>query len=174
MSADGTELVFASDASNLVASINDTNQATNVFVRNTQTGVTSLVSVTPQGDSGNGPSFDPQISPNGEYVAFESQATNLTDESGLTAGTGQLQAVGYLYVRNLQTGTTTLLEQTPSGQVGDGWSTGQFVFSPNSQDLAWVDTSDNLTGAPRRPQLVLKFRWMGPRRGHIVNLYLHA
>jgi Calx-beta domain/WD40-like Beta Propeller Repeat len=151
LSADGTELVFASDASNLVASVNDTNQASNVFVRNTQTGVTSLVSVTPDGDSGNGPSFDPQISPNGEYVAFESQATNLTDESGLTAGTSQSQAVGYLYVRNLQTGTTTLLEQTPSGQVGDGWSTGQFVFSPNSQDLAWVDTSDNLTGAPLDP-----------------------
>ena len=151
LSADGTELVFASEASNLVPSSGDTNQASNVFVRNTQTGVTSLVSVTPQGDSGNGPSFDPAISPNGEYVAFESQSTNLTDESGLTAGTSQSQAVGYLYVRNLQTGTTTLLEQTPSGQVGDGWSTGQFVFSPNSQYLAWVDTSDNLTGAPLDP-----------------------
>ncbi len=42
------------------------------------------------------------------------------------------RAVGDLYVRDLQTGTTTLLDQTPSGQASDGFSTGQFVFSPDS------------------------------------------
>ncbi len=60
-------------------------------------------------------------------------------------------AVGDLYVRDLQTQTTTLLDQTPSGQASDGFSTGQFVFSPDSTKLAWIDTSDNLTTATLDP-----------------------
>ncbi len=148
LSADGTLLAFASDATDLVGSVSDTNQASDVFVRNTTTGMTSLVSVTPDGSSpGNGPSFDPSISPNGRYVAFISLATNLSDVPGQSARAPQEQAVGALYVRDLQTGTTTLLDQTPSGQASDGWSAGQFVFSPDSQSLAWVDTSDDLTTA---------------------------
>jgi roadblock/LC7 domain-containing protein len=152
LSADGTKLVFVSDGSDLVGSVNDPNQASNVFVRNTTTGVTSLVSATP----GNGDSFDPVISPNGRYVAFISVATNLTAAAGQSGVGGDTlvpnpPAVGQLYLRDLQTGTTTLLDQTPSGQASDGFSTGQFVFSPDSTTLAWFDTSDNLTTATVDP-----------------------
>jgi hypothetical protein len=148
LSGDGTELVFASDASNLDASVSDTNQSSDVFVRNTTTGTTSLVSVTPGGQSGNGASFDPAISPNGRYVAFVSLATNLSSVTAPSdAPPPDGQTVGYLYVRDLQTGVTTLLDQTPTAQPADGWSTGQFLFSPDSTKLAWVDTSDNLTTA---------------------------
>jgi Tol biopolymer transport system component len=152
LSADGTKLVFVSDATDLVGSLTDTNQSSNVFVRNTTTGVTSLVSATPNGQPGNGDSFDPEISPNGQYVAFVSLATNLSAVPGQTVNSSNpTQAVGNLYVRDLQTGTTTLLDQTPSGQASDGMSTGQFVFSPDSTTLAWVDTSDNLTTATLDP-----------------------
>jgi Tol biopolymer transport system component len=146
LSADGTKLVFASDATNLVAGLNDTNQATDVFVRNMTSGQTSLVSETPGGAAGNGPSFDPVISPDGRYVAFMSLATNLSSVAAPDVALPPGDA--YLYIRDLQTGSTTLLEQTPSGQAADGWSTGQFVFSPNSEYLAFVDSSDNLTSAP--------------------------
>src|SRR5262249_21577837 len=78
LSADGTRLVFASEATDLVGSLDDTNHASDVFVRNLTTGQTSLVSVTPDGQTGNGDSFDPRISPDGRYVAFFSQATNLS------------------------------------------------------------------------------------------------
>ena len=43
------------------------------------------------------------------------------------------------------------MDQTPVGVGSDGVCTGQFVFSPNSQSLAFIDTSDNLTGAPVNP-----------------------
>ena len=148
--ADGTRLVFASQATDLVSSVNATGQAGEVYVRDLATGQTSLVSATPDGQAGNGDSFDPVISPDGRYVAFLSQATNLTaitpppllsiDPSG-----------EYLYVRDLQTQTTILLDQTPGGQASDGSSTGQFVFSPDSKYLAFIDTSDNLTGASVDP-----------------------
>ena len=147
LSADGSKLVFVSEATDLVPGLNDTNHASDVFVRDTATGQTTLVSATPGGQPGNGASFDPVISPDGRYVAFLSQATDLStvapSEVGLANGMG-----GYLYVRDLQTGTTTLLDRTPAGQPSDGMSSGQFVFSPNSQELAFIDTSDNLTDAP--------------------------
>ena len=147
LSGDGSRLVFASEASNLVPSLNDTNVASDVFLRDMKAGTTSLVSVTPGGQPGNGASFDPTISPNGRYVAFLSLATNLTSITVPSLATPGGQAAGYLYVRDLQTKTTTLLEQTPAGQAADGWSTGQFVFSPDSTKLAFTDTSDNLTTA---------------------------
>ncbi len=71
------------------------------------------------------------------------------------------QAAGYLYVRDLQTKTTTLLEQTPAGQAADGWSTGQFVFSPDSTKLAFTDTSDNLTTAAVESSSVQPDPWNG-------------
>jgi Tol biopolymer transport system component len=148
ISADGSRLVFSSDATDLVPSANDTNQSTDVFVREMTAGQTSLVSATPGGNPGNGPSFDPVISPNGRYVAFVSLATNLTGVAAQSAGPSQGQAAGNLYVRDLLTQTTTLLDQTPDGQASDGLSTGQFVFSPDSTTLAFVDTSDDLTNAP--------------------------
>jgi len=59
------------------------------------TGTAALVSVTPDGVTpGNGNSYDPVISPDGEYVAFVSLATNLV--SGVTVDGVTPQ----IYVRN--------------------------------------------------------------------------
>ena len=150
LSADGTRLVFASDTTDLVGSLGGTNGSSNVYVRDTATGQTTLVSATPGGQPGNGDSDDPVISPDGRYVAFLSQATNL---STVDASSDDLtdSSTAYLYVRDLQTGTTTLLDQTPYGQASDGGGTGVFVFSPDSQSLAFIDTSDDLTTAPVDP-----------------------
>jgi hypothetical protein len=146
LSADGTKLVFVSEATNLVGSLKDTNHGSDVFVRGMSTGQTSLVSATPSGQTGNGDSYSPAISPDGRYVAFLSQATNLSSVAAPSIGSPDPSS-GYLYVRDLQMGTTTLLDQTPDGQASDGWSTGQVVFSPDSKSLAFIDTSDNLTSA---------------------------
>jgi hypothetical protein len=153
VSADGTRVVFVSQATNLVASLNDTNHSSDVFVRDLKAGQTSLVSVTPDGKIGNSASFGAAISPDGRYVAFISQSTNLTAVTpGATANNAFLASTsGNLYVRDLQTGTTTLLDQTLDGKSSDGQSSGQFVFSPDSKSLAFVDSSDNLTNAPVDP-----------------------
>lgn len=161
LSADGTELAFTSEATDLVPGLSDTNHASDIFVRDTATGQTILVSATPSGQPGNGASFDPVISPDGRYVAFLSQATDLSTvsppETALTD-----PSAGYLYLRDLQTGTTTLLDQTPSGQASDGYSTGTFVFSPDSRSLAFVDTSDDLTGAAVDPSSASSAGLFGP------------
>ena len=75
ISADGRFVAFISDATNLVPG--DTNGRYDVFVRDRQTGTTRRVSVGPGGVQGNGDSFDPAISADGRFVAFDSYATNL-------------------------------------------------------------------------------------------------
>ena len=119
MSADGRYVAFGSSASDLVA--NDNNGTGDIFLRDLQSGTTTLVSVnsastgtvhslalrfnvlasvgSPESDSGNGLSLNPSISADGRYVVFESYATDLVP------GFGSGQYVD-LYVRDMQTGTT--------------------------------------------------------------------
>jgi Tol biopolymer transport system component len=148
LSADGKLVVFESSATNLVGGVNDTNNATDVFVRNLQTGQTTLVSATPSGTVGNGRSFNPVISPDGRYVAFLSTATNLSSVAANAPSANADTPQTLLYVRDLQTGTTTLLDATPDGHASNGFSTGDFVFSPQSNSLAFTDSSTNLTSTP--------------------------
>jgi len=74
VSADGRFTVFTSESSNLVPI--DTNNASDVFLRDRQTGTTEMISrtVTAQGD---GPSYGGCISADGRFVAFCSSAHNL-------------------------------------------------------------------------------------------------
>ena len=50
---------------------------TQVFVRDRQTGTTERMSVDGAGNPANGYSFNPTISADGRFVAFDSSATNL-------------------------------------------------------------------------------------------------
>lgn len=76
ITTDGRFVVFNSFSNDLAAG--DTNAALDVFVRDMLAGVTSLVSQTPEEtNSGRGASFNPVISGNGSYIAFNSLATDL-------------------------------------------------------------------------------------------------
>ena len=116
LSADGTKLVFVGDATVAANPVSESNQASGIFVRDSTTAKTSLVSVTADGQPANSDSFDPVISPNGRYVAFLSVAKNLTASSQPAVGGVTLvpnpPAVANLYIRDLTTRTTTLLDQT--------------------------------------------------------------
>jgi TolB protein len=73
--------VFASTADNLVAG--DRNGVQDIFLRDLQTGPTTRVSKSTSGGDADQASGIPQISADGNWVAFESYATNLVadDES---------------------------------------------------------------------------------------------
>jgi Bacterial TSP3 repeat/WD40-like Beta Propeller Repeat len=85
MSGDGRFVAFASRASNLVPA--DTNvcgpplraagPCEDIFVHDSQSGVTERVSVDSSGNQSNNESSAPAISSDGRYVAFESMASNL-------------------------------------------------------------------------------------------------
>ena len=73
ISADGRYVVFSSSASNLVD--NDTNEVTDVFLKDTSTGKTRRISVTQEGVEVDTASYQPQISNDGRFVLFHSEAT---------------------------------------------------------------------------------------------------
>lgn len=78
----------------------------NVFARDTATGTTSRVSVAADGGEPNGRSDEPQVSADGRFVAFWSEASNLVadDTNGATD----------VFVRDVVAGTTTRLTDRDS------------------------------------------------------------
>jgi hypothetical protein len=75
ISGDGRYVAFESWATNLVSP--DTNNASDIFLRDRQTGTTARVSVDSDDHQASGYSFQPAISSDGRYVAFESDAPDL-------------------------------------------------------------------------------------------------
>jgi Tol biopolymer transport system component len=72
ISGDGQLVAFSTRGSELVAG--DTNNETDVFLRDRTTGTTTLISVDADGTQGNGGSSRPAMSADGRFVAFESMA----------------------------------------------------------------------------------------------------
>jgi len=97
ISADGRFVSFVSFGSNLVPG--DTNGFLDVFVRDLKSGTTVCASVAPDGSPANSNSNNPTLSGDGRYVAFQSLASNLVD--------GDTNSQSDIFVRDLQTGTTT-------------------------------------------------------------------
>jgi Tol biopolymer transport system component len=97
MSADGRYVSFVGQAANANAQL---------YVRDRVNNTTTLVSVGSDGKPGNYGTYEGSISPNGRYVAFDTGSTNIV------AG-----APPYFnsYVRDLVTGTTTLVSVTWTG-----------------------------------------------------------
>jgi len=83
ISADGRYIAFASDADNLVS--DDTNEVADIFLYDRKTHTLQRVSVNFSGAEGNGFSASPNISADGRYVTFQSNASNLipTDTNGI-------------------------------------------------------------------------------------------
>ena len=133
VSADGRYVAFSSWASNLVP--NDTNDESDVFVRDLMTGTTTLVSVASDGTQANGVSFTPSISGNGDVVAFRSDATNLiaNDTEGHTD----------VFVHVISTGVTSRVSQTPTGE-GANEDSSEPAISANGRVVAFSSVATNL------------------------------
>jgi Tol biopolymer transport system component len=140
VSRDGRYVVFSSDATNLV--IGDTNEASDVFVRDRSLGTTKRVSVRSNEAQGNGGSQHAAISSSGRFVVFDSSASNLV----VGDGNNQID----VFVRDLELGTTRLLSVRTNGNQGNGASydpsisgNGRFaVFTSESSNLVGSDTND--------------------------------
>jgi len=126
-----------SEATDLVAG--DTSNFS-VFVRDMQTGVTSLVSVGSNGSQGVHSAFDPAISANGRFVTFRSAGALVADDTNLQDD---------LFVRDRVAGTTIRVSvasdgtQIPHNVSGNAISAdGRFVaFTTVSQLLVANDTN---------------------------------
>jgi Tol biopolymer transport system component len=133
LSGDGTHVAFATGASNLVK--NDTNAASDAFVRDLATGKTRRVSVSSTGRQANGGSSNASISYSGNHVVFESVATNL-------GGTDTRDNVD-VFVRNLVTKATRRVSVSRTGKQTNGDNFFP-VVSRNGKYVAFQSSSSNL------------------------------
>jgi len=138
VSADGRFVVFDSTATNLVAG--DTNAHRDVFLRDRQAGTTVLISKNPTtGDIGNGDSLQPFISADGNFVTFESRASNLL--SGDTLGFKDV------FRFNVQTGALQLVSATnTAGTTFAGGNSGDAGMSSDGRFVAFTSFAANLGG----------------------------
>jgi uncharacterized repeat protein (TIGR01451 family) len=133
ISADGRFVVFHANSS---LAPEDTNEQTDVYVRDVQAGITALVSIGFDGSAGNNTSFIQDINGDGRFVAFVSDSTNLipNDVQDFEAN---------VYVRNLVAGTTELVSV---GSDGTRANVGFFDRPSISADGRYVafSTDDSL------------------------------
>ena len=132
ISADGRFVAFQSDAFNLVPG--DTNNRSDIFVRDLSTNTTTRVSVDSTGNQANGGSAEPSISADGRFVAFQSDAFNLVPENTPSGSD--------IFVRDRFTNATTLVS------IGLGNEANDYSFSPSiSADgrfVAFISRASNL------------------------------
>ncbi|MCB2185203.1 MAG: hypothetical protein KQJ78_02215 [Deltaproteobacteria bacterium] len=108
VSWDGRQVVFSSEATDLVAPATVNEQ---VFLRDLETGAASVVSQSTGGVTGNGYSRYPRFSGNGRQVVFNSLADNLV--------AGDLNGRNDVFARDLQNNTTTLVSLAFNGAQGN-------------------------------------------------------
>lgn len=104
-----------------------------VYFRDTQTGLTELISVTPSGVSGNAGSYGLWVSDDGRYVAFWSDATDLV--------AGDVNGQNDIFLRDRQLGTTTLVILSSSGAQLNAFAYG--TFSGNGRYFAFRTSASN-------------------------------
>jgi Tol biopolymer transport system component len=137
ISADGRYIAFASDATNL--SSDDAVGFSDVFVRDVQDQTTALVSRAAAGRP-NSESFAPAISADGRFVAFVSRATNLGPDVSASPN-------AHVYVRDLQQGTTELVDRRSAvdgGAVADT-SSDDPAISTDGNVVAFSSPATNLS-----------------------------
>ncbi|MBI5870371.1 MAG: PD40 domain-containing protein [Actinobacteria bacterium] len=142
ISGDGRYVAFESDADNLVA--DDTNQATDIFVKDTLTSVTARVSTDSSGNQatrtdtpwfGNSINMAPTISHDGRYVAFQSFAENLA--------AGDANGCWDIFIKDTVTGGTTIVSTDTAGFQSNFHSYYPSI-SADGRYLAFESWSNNL------------------------------
>ncbi|MEU4392197.1 hypothetical protein [Kribbella sp. NPDC023855] len=155
ISADGRYVAFDSFASNLVPG--DSNDSPDVFRRDLLTGRTALASGGLHGPGDQGAVF-PDISADGQHVAFQSSSTNLVP--------GDTNETQDIFVRNFLAGSTERVSLTSAGDQAD-WVSAQPAISGNGRVVAFDSNldmqvrdrdqgttrsvSDGVPGDPRSP-----------------------
>lgn len=137
VSADGSNVAFSSTSSNLVPG--DTNGVGDTFVRPLTGGPLERVSVSTSGAQADGDSSRLSISADGRYVAFVSDANNLTtDDDNLGPD---------VFVRDRAAGTTRRVSDLPAGADVDAYWT---AISGDGTTVAFA----SYTNGPARATVV--------------------
>jgi Tol biopolymer transport system component len=115
ISGDGRYIAFTSDATNIVK--DDRNRVADVFLHDRGTAKTTIISRATDGVGANGRSTSPAISYDGRFVAFQSDASNLTC-GRKCASTHDLNLLWDVFVWDRETKANVRVSDDPLG----GWN----------------------------------------------------
>lgn len=135
ISGDGRYVVFKSAATNLLTG--KTCSTWSIYIHDTATGKTEIVSVSSGGKHANAPSCNPTISVCGRYVAFESSATNLAAN---TLGKN------HIYVHDRARGETRVVSVNSNGARANAASYNPEI-SGNGRFVVFESRATNLSPA---------------------------
>ncbi len=150
MTADGRFVAFVSWADDIVPG--DTNKLSDLFLRDTQAGTTSLVTVNTGGAAAGipnalcepNPSPDifyawqrPALSDDGRFVAFRSAAPGLTSvpDTNCTSVQTNFQGGYDIFVRDTQAGSTRMLTTNWTGEAAGTSSARSLSITPDGRHL---------------------------------------
>ncbi len=160
ISGSGQFIAFASDAANLLLFAIDTNGFSDIYVHDKSNRRNTRVSVASDGTQADNNSRTPDISDDGRFIAFASDATNLIGAGNDTNGMTDI------FLHDRQTNVTTRVSVDSGGAEADDNSQnpaisadGRFIaFSSDATNLIGTDTNgfrdiflhDRLTGVTTR------------------------
>lgn len=136
LDAAGAIAAFTSRATNLAAG--DGNKAADVFV--TAPGLRVRASVAADGGDANGPSREPDLSADGRWLVFTSDANNLV--------AGDTNRRSDVFVRDLVAGVTTLVSAAPGGAAANGDSFAPAI-SADGRVVSFTSRASNLVKRDR-------------------------
>lgn len=144
ISSDGRFQIFDSLATNLVGG--DTNSATDIFIKDFQTGEIKRLSTSSTGQEGNGTSVSSanSLSADGRYVVFHSDATNLVS--------GDTNSQTDIFRKDLLTDEIIRVSTSSSGsEASDGFSRSASI-SADGRYVVFQSAATNLVSADTNGQ----------------------
>jgi hypothetical protein len=147
LSADGRWLAFISTSDDLIGgdATNDTNGVADAFLVDLESGIITLVSAPTTGGHANGPTTEVDVSADGRYVAFVSEATNLLslDVNGVASD---------VFVLDTQTGALSLVSRRGSTGVQANAASRGVSISDDGARIAFTSYGTNLVSGDTNGQ----------------------
>lgn len=131
--ANNQKLIFESVANNLVA--NDTNNQSDIFVKNLATGAIDRISTDSNGQQAVGVSSQASVSQNNNFAVFTSSAANLVS--------GDNNNKADIFRKNLTTGQTIRVSTNVTGVEADGASK-EAQLSADGSTVVFTSSATNL------------------------------
>ena len=139
--ADHSLIAFSSNAPNLVD--DDTNGASDVFMRDLAAGTTTVLEVTIGGGAATEGSWSPRFSRDGRYIAFVSASDDLV---------GEVIDGSNVFMKDTATGAVDLVSRGLDGEPADG-DIYSLAMSADGRFLTWASTARNLSPGERDDEM---------------------
>lgn len=159
ISDDGRYAVFLSSANNLVTG--DVNYQ-DIFLHDLQTSTTTRVSQETSGTNSNADSYSPQISGNGQFIAFESRAGNLTASDT----NGRMDVFVYDRIAN----TLDIASKSSTNVQTNGFNTYLKDISPDGRYILFSSDGTNLVASDTNSRIDLFLRDRNTSTTDMVSL----